>query len=66
MSCICWSKGATSKGIRHIQIYENTMRKSIIAKFITIAHCDGKTTLADLFTKKDQEFNLIMAEIPVI
>ena len=55
MACVSWSKGTTSKRIRHMQIRENAVRESVIAKFITVSHCDGNTNLADLFTKEDKD-----------
>ena len=52
-ACVCWSKSMTTKGLRHFQIRENAIRESVISKIIEIKHIEGKTNLADLFTKED-------------
>ena len=54
-ACVSWSKNTTSKRIRHMQIRENAIRESVLAQFVTISHCDGKTNLADIFTKEDRD-----------
>ena len=54
-ACVSWSKSTTSKRIRHMQIRENAIRDSVLAQFVTISHCDGKTNLADIFTKEDRD-----------
>jgi len=47
-----WSKRATSKGLRHIQMHENWIRENIASDFVSICHIDGKVNLADIFTKE--------------
>ena len=54
-ACIKWSKNMTTKGLRYIQIRENAVRESVLSKFITIKHIDGKLNIADLFTKEDRD-----------
>jgi hypothetical protein len=56
-ACVCWSKAMTTKGLRHITIRENAIRESVDDKFIEVTHIEGKTNLADMFTKemKDKE-----------
>jgi hypothetical protein len=51
-ACVEWSKSATSKGLRHIQMQENRVRENIASKFIAVYHVDGKLNLADIFTKE--------------
>ena len=55
MACIHWSKNKTSKNTRHIQIRENAVRESVQNKTVQILHVDGKTNLADIFTKEDRD-----------
>lgn len=50
--CVQWSKNTTTKGLRHIQMRENRIRENIMSKFVIIQHVDGKTNLADIFTKE--------------
>ena len=56
-ACVAWSKNTTTKGLRHIQIRENAVRESVQCGFAEIRHVDGKTNLADLFTKEDKDDN---------
>jgi hypothetical protein len=51
-ACIDWSKSATSKGLRHIQMRENRVRENIASQFVRICHIDGKINLADVLTKE--------------
>ena len=38
-----------------MQIRENAIRESVQNKTVTIKHVDGKTNLADIFTKEDKD-----------
>jgi hypothetical protein len=49
---IQWSKKATTKGLRHIQMRENRVRENVHFKFVSITHIDGKKNFADIFTKE--------------
>ena len=51
-ACVCWSKSKTTKGLRHITIRENAIRESVDNSFVKILHIEGKTNLADMFTKE--------------
>jgi hypothetical protein len=51
-ACVNWSKTCTTKGLRHIQMKENRVRENVLSNFVTIKHVNGKTNLADLFTKE--------------
>jgi hypothetical protein len=51
-ACVQWSKNATTKGLRHIQMRENQVRENVMSKFVSIQHIDGKLNLADIFTKE--------------
>ena len=71
-ACIYWSHNNTSKGLRHIQIRENAIRENIQNKTIQISHVDGKTNIADIFTKEDKDTahyiktrNILLYHIPV-
>jgi hypothetical protein len=51
-ACVQWSKSATSKGLRHIQMRENRIRENIATNFVSICHIEDKRDLADVFTKE--------------
>jgi hypothetical protein len=51
-ACVEWSRSATSKGLRHIQMRENRVRENIASNFIHVKHIAGKINLADIFTKE--------------
>ena len=55
MACIHWARNKTSKNTRHMQIRENAIRESVQNKKVQLVHIDGKTNLADLFTKEDKD-----------
>jgi hypothetical protein len=42
----------TTKGLYHILLRENHVRENIASKFVLIKHVDGKTNLANIFTKE--------------
>ena len=54
-TCIIWFKSMTTKGLRHMQIRENTVRESVQNGFLRTKHCPGKYNLADMFTKEDKD-----------
>jgi hypothetical protein len=51
-ACVNWPKSCTTKGLRHIQMYENRIWENIASNFIQVCHVDGKLNLADIFTKE--------------
>jgi len=51
-ACINWAKNCTSKGLHHIQMKENHVQENVASQFVRICHVEGKTNLADLFTKE--------------
>jgi hypothetical protein len=51
-ACVQWSKKATTKGLRHIQMHENRVHENIASQFILVCHIDGKINLADILTKE--------------
>jgi hypothetical protein len=51
-ACINWSKQTTTKGLRHIQMKENSVRENVSSNFGQIHHVNGKVNLANLFTKE--------------
>jgi hypothetical protein len=56
-ACVNWSKKATTKGLRHIQMRENRVRENVQSGFVKICHVQGKLNLADLFTKEMRDTN---------
>ena len=64
-ACVCWSKSLTTKGLRHRTIRENAIRESVDNNFIRVLHIDGKTNIADIFTKPTQkvEFEYLRRKI---
>jgi deoxyuridine 5'-triphosphate nucleotidohydrolase len=54
-ACVNWSKNTTTKGLRHIQIRENSVRESYQNGFIIVEHISGKKNLSDMFTKEDKD-----------
>jgi hypothetical protein len=56
-ACVNWSKSTTTKGLRHIQIWENQIRENIANQFVSIHQIDGKKNLADLFTKEMKDIS---------
>jgi hypothetical protein len=54
-ACVVWSKSMTTKGLRHIQIRENSVREAYHDKFINIHHIPGKLNLSDMFTKEEKD-----------
>ena len=65
-ACVCWSKSKTTKGLRHITIRENAIRESVDASFVQILHIEGKTNLADMFTKEMKNSPLFVAQRNII
>ena len=51
-ACVNWSKTCTTKGLCHIQMKENRVHENVQNSFVSICHVDGKTNIADLFTKE--------------
>ena len=53
-AAVKWSHNMTTKGLRHIQMRENTVREQVQLGFITVEHIGGKHNLADAFTKEEK------------
>ena len=51
-ACVKWSHNMTSKGARHIELRENSVREWVQDKTIKVKHVPGKTNPADIFTKE--------------
>jgi hypothetical protein len=51
-ACIEWSKKATTKGLRCIQMRENRISENVLSHFVSIEHIYGKLNVADIFTKE--------------
>jgi len=54
MACVSWSKSKTTKGLRYIQLRENSVREN---KHIEVQHISGKINPADMFSKEDKDAN---------
>ena len=54
-ACVNWSKNLTKKGLRHIQMRENSIREQIRRKLIAIKHIPGIQNLFDMFMKEDKD-----------
>jgi len=54
MACIYWSKKTTTKGLRYIQIKENTIRE-LAHLFDIITHIQGVKNPADLLSKENKD-----------
>jgi len=54
-ACVNWSKNSTTKGMQHIQMKENRVRENVLTQFVRICLIEGKTNLADLFTKENKD-----------
>jgi len=52
MACVTWSKSKTTKGLRYLQIRENSVREN---KNIEVLHIPGKINPADMFSKEDKD-----------
>ena len=44
----------TSKGLRHIQMRENSTREQQLLGFCTVIHLPGENNLSDMFIKEDK------------
>ena len=71
-ACVKWNAKLTTKGLRHIQIRENSSRELQRDGFCTIQHIAGKLNLSDLFTKEEKDVkhfisirNAIMSRLPL-
>eukprot|EP00957_Ditylum_brightwellii_P025824 1953840-Ditylum_brightwellii.AAC.1 len=53
-ACICWTKNLTTKGLRHIQIQENTVREAVHKGEVVVKHIAGDANLSDMFTKEEK------------
>ena len=51
-ACVRWSYNMTSNAARHIELWENSVRKWIQSKLLTVKHVSGKLNPSDVFTKK--------------
>jgi hypothetical protein len=60
-ACVHWFKSCTTKGLHHIQMKENRVRENVQNSFVHICHVDGKTNLADLFTKEMRDTSHFVA-----
>ena len=54
-ACVNWNAKMTTKGLRYIQIRENSSRELQKDGFCSIQHIGGHLNLSDLFTKEDKD-----------
>jgi hypothetical protein len=51
-SCVTWANSTTTKGIRHMELRENSVREWIQDKILRVLHVTGKCNPSDIFTKE--------------
>ena len=51
-ACVNWSRNLTTKGVRHMELRENSVREWVQSKSIKVLHVKGKCNVADIFTKE--------------
>jgi hypothetical protein len=51
-TCIQWAHNMTSKKIRHMELWENVVRKWVDDGILSILHIKGRVNPADIFTKE--------------
>ena len=51
----------TSKGLRHIQMRENSTREQQLLGFCCVLHLPGAHNLSDMFTKEDKHIEHFIA-----
>ena len=56
-ACVVWPKGKTTKGLRHIQMRENSVRELQDIDFVEVCHIRGDRNLSDIYTKEDKDDN---------
>jgi hypothetical protein len=42
-ACVCWSKNTTTKGLQHVQIWENAIREGVSSGIFDVKHIAGKS-----------------------
>ena len=52
LGSVDWSKGTSTKGMRHMNIRDCAIRDSLQASEIDICHIDGRVNPSDIFTKE--------------
>ncbi len=51
-ACVKWCHNMTTTGNRHIKNWENSVREWVPDGYLTVSHVNGKTNIADIFTKE--------------
>jgi hypothetical protein len=51
-ACVKWCHNMTTKGNRHIENLENSVREWVADGTHTVSHVNGKTNIADVFTEE--------------
>ena len=51
---INWDHIKITKGLRHLQIHKNTVRKAVENNFAHVKHVSGKVNLSEILTKEDK------------
>jgi hypothetical protein len=51
-ACVKWCHNMTTKGNQHIENCENSVCQWVVDGTITVSHINGKTNIADIFTKE--------------
>ena len=54
-AAVKWSRKLTTKGLRHLQMRENSVRELENDKVIQVLHIGGTDNISDMFTKEDKD-----------
>ena len=52
---INWAHRMTTKGLRHLKMRENVVRKAVQTNFARVKHASDKVNLFDILTKEDKD-----------
>ena len=50
-ACICWTKSTTTKGLKHIQIWEKAICKGVTIRLFKVEHIKVEKNPLDIFQK---------------
>ena len=51
-ACVTWSNSTTTKGVRHMELKDNSVREWVHKEVIRVLHVAGKLNPSDIFTKE--------------
>ena len=53
-SRINWAHIMTTKGLRHLQMFDNALHEAVKTNFVRIEYVSGKVNLSDILTKENK------------